>query len=108
MAGEEAVKITEFEQVFTFRHLWDSYKKCRKGVGWKPSIQIFNQNMGMNIYKLYKELHSGTFKSDGFYEFTIKERGKERHIRSVNIRERIVQRCLCDYCLVPALSKSLI
>lgn len=100
--------MTEFEQVFTFRHLWESYRKCRKGVGWKPSIQIFNQNMGMNLYKVYKDLHSGTFRSDGFYEFTIRERGKERRIRSVNVRERIVQRCLCDYCLVPALSKSLI
>lgn len=100
--------MTEFEQVFTFRHLWDSYKKCRKGVGWKPSIQVFNQNIGLNIYKIYRELHSGTFRSDGFYEFTIRERGKERRIRSVTIRERVVQRCLCDYALVPALSKGLI
>lgn len=36
------------------------------------------------------------------------ERGKPRHIRSVHISERVVQRCLCDYCLVPMLSRSFI
>lgn len=40
--------------------------------------------------------------------FDLVERGKPRHIRSVHISERVVQRCLCDYCLVPALSKSFI
>lgn len=36
------------------------------------------------------------------------ERGKLRHIRSVTIGERVVQRCLCDYALVPTLSRTFI
>ena len=44
----------------------------------------------------------------GFYEFDIMERGKQRHIRSVTIGERVVQRCLCDYALVPMLSRTFI
>lgn len=51
---------------------------------------------------------TGKYRSRGFYEFDLVERGKPRHIRSVHISERVVQRCLCDYCLVPALSKSFI
>lgn len=51
---------------------------------------------------------NGRWKSKGFYEFDIKERGKLRHIRSCDLEERIVQKCLCDYCLVPLLGKILI
>lgn len=31
-----------------------------------------------------------------------------RHIRSVSVRERGVQRCICDYCLVPLITRSFI
>lgn len=48
------------------------------------------------------------FKPDPFYEFDIKERGHDRHIKSVTVRERGVQRCLCDYAIVPAISRSFI
>ena len=47
-------------------------------------------------------------KHDPFYEFDLLERGKLRHIKSVSARERGVQRCICDYCLVPLLSRSFI
>jgi len=36
------------------------------------------------------------------------ERGKTRHIRSVHVSERVVQKCLCDRVLVPILSRFLI
>ena len=48
------------------------------------------------------------FKPDKFYEFDIRERGHDRHIKSVTVRERGVQRCLCDYALVPAVKRSFI
>ena len=37
-----------------------------------------------------------------------KDRHELRHIRSVHINERVVQRCLCDYSLVPVLSRSFV
>lgn len=42
------------------------------------------------------------------YTFIRIERGKERNIKSVHISERVVQRCLCDYSLIPILSRSFI
>lgn len=98
----------DFDKVFTFKRLYLSYKKCRRGVGWKPSVQAFNSNICLNVYRLYKVIKSGEFKSRGFHVFEVWERGKRRTIKSVTVRERVLQRCLCDYCLVPALSKSLI
>ena len=97
-----------FEEVFTYAHLYKSYKKCRRGVGWKPSTQTYKSNAFVNVRKTQKQLLNGTWKSKGFIEFGITDRGKKRHIKSVHISERVVQRCLCDYCLTPALSKSLI
>lgn len=93
----------DFDKVFTYNHLFSSYKECRKNVRWKSSTQKYISNAPLSVYDSFKKLHNGTFQSDGFYEFDLFERGKKRHIRSVSINERVVQRCLCDYSLVPML-----
>lgn len=103
-----AIICDDFEKVFTYRHLYLAYRKCILGVGWKASTQLYKANAVYNIYLTYKELMDGTFKSDGFFEFTLTERGKTRQIRSVTIHERVVQRCLCDFALTPMLSRQLI
>lgn len=98
-----------YDEVFTFQNLWDSFWLCRKEVGWKPSIQIYQQNLSIELIKLLRDLYSEDgFISRGFIEFNICERGKMRHIKSVDIRERVVQRCFCDYYLVPLLTRNLI
>ena len=98
----------DFNKIFTYEHLYDAYKKSRKNVSWKASTQKYIMEAPLIVYQTYKELHEGTFKSDGFFEFKLNERGKIRYIRSVTIKERVVQRCLCDYALVPVLSKTFI
>ena len=98
----------DFESVFSFEHLYAAYRASVKGVGWKASTQRYKASALANIDKTHNALLNGTFKSKGFYEFDIIERGKPRHIRSVHISERVVQRCLCDYSLVPMLSRSFI
>lgn len=101
-------KNLDFDNVFSYEHLYKSYKKCRRNVSWKASTQKYISQAPINIYQTMIQLQNGNFRSDGFYEFDIYERGKCRHIRSVNIKERIVQRCLCDYALVPVLESTLI
>lgn len=98
----------DYNSVFTIPHLKSAYKKSRKGVRWKGSVQKYEANVMINIKQTYDQLHNGTFKSKGFYEFDLNERGKLRHIKSVIINERVVQRCLCDYCLVPLICPSFI
>ena len=51
---------------------------------------------------------AGTYRSPGFFEFDLFERGKKRHIRSTVIGERVVQRTLCDHALIPALQRTFI
>ncbi|MCD7918657.1 MAG: RNA-directed DNA polymerase [Clostridiales bacterium] len=98
----------DFDKVFSYEHLYRAYQKCRKGVGWKASTQKYMTRAPLNVYNTYARLQNGTFRSSGFYEFDIMERGKLRHIRSVTITERVVQRCLCDNALVPMLQRTFI
>lgn len=85
-----------FEDVFSFENLYKAGQNCCKGVGWKASTQRYRGSLAAEAAKTHAALMDGTWKSRGFYEFEIMERGKLRHIKSVHISERTVQRCLCD------------
>lgn len=101
-------KYDDYNIVFSFSHLYKAYRLSCKNVGWKASVQKYKANAMINLYNTFITLQEEKFKSKGFYEFNLIERGKLRHIKSVAIDERVVQRCLCDYSLVPILSKSFI
>lgn len=98
----------DFDWVFSYAHLYHSYRICRRGVAWKASVQKYITQAPLNVMQTYKRLHNGTFKSNGFFEFDLIERGKKRHIKSVTVGERVVQRCLCDHALVPMLERTFI
>ncbi len=98
----------DFDQAFSYGSLYRSYKKCRRGVAWKASVQKYITQAPLLVNQTYERLQDGTFRSGGFYEFDLNERGKLRHIKSVTINERVVQRCLCDYALVPMLGRTFI
>lgn len=104
----EYAKYNDYDWVFSYEHLYKAYKQSRKNVRWKASTQRYIDLAPLKLYKTFRKLKQLRYKSKGFFEFTIRERGKLRHIRSVLIDERVVQRCLCDYCLVPLLSRSFI
>lgn len=97
-----------YEEVFSTSNLYDAWRKCEKGVKWKGSVQAFHDKAVTEVGKIRKSLLLGKVKTGHFHRFTIMERGKVRHIQSVHIRERVVQRCLCDNCLVPVITPKLI
>lgn len=97
-----------FDAVFSYDNLYRSYKMCRRGVAWKCSTQKYMTQAPLNVFTTYRLLQAGKFKSKGFVEFDIFERGKIRHIRSVAMEERVVQRCLCDHSLVPMIGRTFI
>lgn len=105
---QQYAECDDFDKVFTFDNLYQAYKKCCRGVGWKASTQRYSANALLNVNDTLRLLKEGKYKSRGFYEFDIVERGKPRHIQSVHISERVVQRCLCDNALVPMFGRSFI
>jgi hypothetical protein len=85
-----------------------AFHKAKRGVSWKESVQRFEASLFRNIAELRRKLLAGESVQLGFVEFTLRERGKVRHIKSVHISERVVQKVLSDEVLVPVLSKPLI
>lgn len=101
-------KADDFEQVFSYGNLYDAYRKCRRNVNWKASVQRYISAAPINIQRTRERLLAGKYRCPEFFEFDIYERGKKRHIKSTVIGERVVQRCLCDHSLVPAICGSFI
>lgn len=114
IAEREAKRQSKLSQYDNFKlvadvdNLYSSFLKCTKGVSWKESVQRYESNALRNIIETRRKLLAGESVQSGFVEFTLHERGKIRHIKSIHISERIVQKCLCDEVLVPILSNSLI
>lgn len=96
-----------FEDVFSFEHILECTLECCKGVRWKASTQNFESQVLMWASSLYEDLHAGRYRSRGFNSFSIHERGKTRHIQSVHISERTVQKCLVRHCLRPLVMRNL-
>lgn len=101
-------KLLSFDTIFSYDNLYKSYIKCRRNVGWKASTQRYIVQAPLNVYQTRQKLLKGKFKTSGFFEFDLYERGKKRHIRSVKIEERVVQRCLCDHALVPVIESTFV
>ena len=97
-----------FDRLTDLDNLYNSFMNCKKGVDWKESVQRYESNLLQNINTLRKALLDGTYRQKAFYEFDINERGKPRHIKSMHISDRVLQRALCDYVLNPVLFKKLI
>ncbi|MDR2952580.1 MAG: RNA-directed DNA polymerase, partial [Treponema sp.] len=109
-AAKEA-KLSEydnFDRITGFDNLYKAYKRCLLGVGWKESTQRYEADAMRNLIETRRKLLNGESVHKGFVEFDLRERGKARHIRSIHISERVVQKCLCDEALVPILANSLI
>lgn len=91
---------------------WDSLLKaahqCGNGVRWKATTQGFEMNKLRWISNLRDEVLSGKYKGRGFNDFTICDRGKVRHIQSVHISERTIQKSLVQNVLCPLIAPTLI
>ena len=78
-----------------------SARSCASGVRWKASVQRFEIDKLRWLASTREQIRNQTFKGRGFKRFDIVERGKLRHIQSVHISERVVQKLLCNEILKP-------
>lgn len=100
--------MVDYETLTDLNLLYDAFQKSKKGVDWKCSIQRYEANVLPELMKLRKAIVDGTYKQKPFFEFDINERGKHRHIKSLHISDRVLQRALCDYVLIPTFYRYLI
>ena len=98
-----------FERVITYQNYLEALGKCRCGVSWKGSVQVYTENSIIEISNTIKELKSLRLpKLSSCRKITLYERGKERTIVPITIRDRMTQRVICDKSLIPMLCDSLI
>lgn len=97
-----------FDKLIDLNNLYTSFKKCKKQTYWKCSVQRYESNLLFNLLELRNSLINGTYVQKPFVEFELNERGKKRHIKSLHISDRVLQRALCDYILEPSIRKYLI
>ena len=97
-----------YDKIFTYDHLYESYLKCRCGSSWKAMVQKFNSQANFNLYRIYNKLKNRKWKHGEYYDFDRIENGKLRHIQAEFFQDRVVQRCFCDYSLIPIISRRLI
>ena len=95
------------ESVIGYDALYDSMRKCAKGVIWKDSVASFYLRAGENLSKLQRDLESGKYKAKPPKHFMVTS-PKPREIASVAFRDRVYQRSLNDNVVYPAMVRSFI
>ena len=87
--------------------MYKGLKKCCKNVRWKTSVTQFEMNSLKNTAKALRDIKSGKYKLSEYQNFTIYE-PKLRHITATKIKDRQIQRSICDTTLYDLLTKSFI
>lgn len=93
--------------ICSFDSLYKAAFICRRNVMWKDSVAGFIKNALINCHTLRMELLNGTYKLSPYSIFEVHEK-KTRTIVSTRMRDRVVQRSICDNYLTEYLTKSFI
>lgn len=91
----------------SFEALYTSMTRCKRHVGWKPSVKSFVLNDLENILRMQEQLERGTWKNSTPKPILITY-PKKREGLSIPFRDRVYQRSLNDNVLYPAVARSLI
>ena len=97
-----------FDRLTDANALYRAFMTTRKESQWKCSVQTFGANYLAILCELQRSLRLGTYQQKPCYEFVLHERGKVRGIKSLHIRDRVVQKAMCDEVLTPAILPHLI
>ena len=89
-----------FDKRLTFEKLLEAEKRARKNKGNKKEILEFEMDLESNLVSLLKELKDGSYKLGKYREFVIKE-PKERLIKSLPFRDRVVQQWYVEEFIKP-------
>lgn len=91
----------------SFENLYKATYICKRNIMWKDSVAGFVKNALKNCITLQNELRNDTYKISKYSIFIIREK-KTRIIVSTRMRDRVVQRSLCDNYLYKELTKGFI
>jgi hypothetical protein len=96
-----------YEALCDFGNLYQAYKAVRKGKRGKKEVIEFEMNLAKNLCQIQRQLENKTWRQQPYFHFWIYE-PKARSIYTPRYADRVVQHCLCDFILAPALELRLI
>lgn len=94
-------KIGSLENIYNYKDLYISGKKCCKNVRWKASTQNFEIHIFSGTAKRRKQVLSKKWKPDKYNHFILHERGKIRPIDAPRIQDRQVHKLFTTQVLLP-------
>lgn len=97
----------QFEQVLDFENLYEAYKSAKRGSNKNRNIVRFMVNPLYNVSVLRRQLINKNYKISPYNSFYIYE-PKKRLVQSAAFKDKVVQHCLCDNVLIPALEQKFI
>lgn len=95
------------EECCSFENLYKALQVCKQNVMWKDSTAGFVKNGIKRCHELHESLMNDTYKISPYSVFVIHER-KTRTIVSTRIKDRVVQRSLCDNYFYKEITKGFI
>lgn len=82
-----------FDAVFSHENLYRAYLDARRGKRKKAACFEFETRLGANLQALYDEIHSGSYRPQPYFKFTIYE-PKERVIYGPAFRDIVAQHAI--------------
>lgn len=95
------------DTVLNFATLYNSFQQCKLTKMWKDSVVEFDLNWDKWINEILVEMYNSPYFKPMFHTI-INERGKERLICSLHIRDRVIQKALNQNFLLPVFTPRLI
>lgn len=99
--------MTNYEKICDFQNLYKAHKIARLGKRDVKEVIDFELNLAKNLTRISDSLKNKTYQMSGYYSFYVHD-PKERKIHALHYIDRVVQHCVCDEVLAPALDKKLI
>lgn len=97
-----------FDNLISYQNYLSALRKCKVGVNWKGSVQSYNENAMVNISQTIRQIKNLKLPKITSQKITLYERGKKRIIVPITIKDRMTQRVICDYSLIPMFKDKLI
>lgn len=100
------VFINLFNSLIQPEHLFYSWEEFKRDKGLKEDILLFEKKLESEIFKLYRELKTETYKHSGYESFYISD-PKLRHIHKATVKDRVVHHAIM-HTLYPLYDKTFI
>src|SRR3989338_3900346 len=87
------MNIPSFEEIFSLKSLFKSFKEFERGKKFKPDVAEFKSRLVENLMSLNSDIMFGNYKHGGYFHFKVSD-PKPRDIHKASVRDRVVHHAI--------------